>query len=376
MEMAGPQVARTRVCGENEAKLDAACCAGCDKNPACHHWVREAGTSGYRWCWLRRNPGGASNNNNRRGGMKKQNLPPCSGTFGDMSGPQVAAYTVWGESDAVLDAACCDKCRKLSSCAFWVRDYRKSFPSSIGGKTCWLRRTPNFNSRSASHPYRRGGMKPTSLLEDSDDNEKDSQMNEDQHVEDLPDPEYREGKDLNLLQTTEQSSLWTVADAHAFINEELERQQIESEAQAQSDAEAMAQAKESAVENSKVTHEADVAEKQTASIQAEQFAEIYNADIPSRIHEHGHRAAMDERGYKAVADLKDSAEMEAYIRRACQFMGFIVKEDGALKGIVPYYSGEKATQSFENLLLELERNAHDDAEEKWIIPEQEEVEDE
>mmetsp|Transcript_154052 Transcript_154052/g.268465 ORF Transcript_154052/g.268465 Transcript_154052/m.268465 type:complete len:83 (+) Transcript_154052:1-249(+) len=60
--------------------------------------------------------------------------------------------------------------------------------------------------------------------------------------------------------------------------------------------------------------------------------------------------------------------MEAYIRRAIKYMGFTVRDDASLQGIVPYYSGVKATQSFENLLLELERNVHNPnpEEEKWI----------
>lgn len=84
-------------------------------------------------------------------------------------------------------------------------------------------------------------------------------------------------------------------------------------------------------------------------------------------HESGHRAALNEEGYQAVAKLKDDGEMEAFIRRAAVHLGLQIHDrDGVLRGVVPYYSGTKAVQDFENLLLELERTAHRGDENNWI----------
>jgi len=380
-EMSGPQVARTRVCGGDEGKLDAACCADCAKNPACMFWVRESGDAGYRWCWLRRNPGGASNNNNRRGGFKERNIPKCDGTFGDMSGPQVAAFTVYGGSDADLDAECCQYCSKQANCEFWVRDYRRTFPSNIGGKTCWLRRSPNFNSRSATHPHRRGGMKkggPKLLQEETEESttESEAEMNMEKEGQDAPDVADPEKPELSLLQSgggSQSSRLWTVSssDANAKVDEIQERQQVEYEAKVMAEAEAKAQAEEREREQAEMDAEMKIADEQTEKASQEERLKDFNSDIPSKVHESGYRAAMDERGYKAIANLKNNVEMEAFIRRACRYMGFSIRDESSLQGIVPYYSGVKDVQSFENLLLELERNAHDDASdhEKWIMPE-------
>jgi len=367
-EMSGPQVAAERVCGANDALLDGSCSAKCDKNPSCMFWVREAGNAGYKWCWLRRHPGGASNNNNRRGGFKKRDTPKCDGTFGDMSGPQVTALTVYGGTDAELDAECCEACRKQMHCQFWVRDYRRTFPSNIGGKTCWLRWHPNLNSKSATHPHRRGGMKPQSLLQE----EADSVDNFNEHDEDAVDEADPE---LSLLQSAEGSrtkdKAWTASNASAEVNELEEQQQVELQAKADAEAQAKADADEEAANQAKIDQEMKVARESTEHSKHEELFHGFNSDIPSRIHESGHRAAMDERGYEAVAGLKSDAEMEAYVRRACRFMGFTVMEDAKLQGIVPYYSGVQAKQSFENLLLELERAAHDANGEKWLMTDDE-----
>jgi len=218
-------------------------------------------------------------------------------------------------------------------------------------------------------------MKPKSLLleEMSDDTQKTMNEN-DEDAADMPDPEYSEAKELNLLQIEEGAALWTSADSGAAINEHAERQEVESMTKQQAVAEAMNQANEAAKDEALALQEVEFADKQSQMAVEEIQHEDYNADIPNRIHEHGFRAAMDERGYKAVASLKDNAEMEAFVRRAVRFMGFIVKDESSMQGIIPYYSGEKATQSFENLLLELERHAHDVNEDKWITPEEEEEE--
>jgi len=228
-------------------------------------------------------------------------------------------------------------------------------------------------------------MKPATLLQESSqesDKTHDDEMNgHDEDAVDVPDPDVGKQveEDLNLLQASEGllsgAQLWTTADANAEVNEKEEQHRVESYAKAQVEAEATAHAKVESEQQSFAAQEVAAADAMSEFANNEQFREKYNDDVPTHIHEHGNRASMDERGYKAVANLKDNAEMEAYIRRACQFMGFAVRDDAHVRGLVPYYSGEKSTQSFESLLLELERNAHDAEEEKWIKPMEEEAED-
>mmetsp|Transcript_134813 Transcript_134813/g.219327 ORF Transcript_134813/g.219327 Transcript_134813/m.219327 type:complete len:198 (-) Transcript_134813:55-648(-) len=173
------------------------------------------------------------------------------------------------------------------------------------------------------------------------------------------------------MSNPEMSLLQTEQGAEAEVNEEEEQKQVEAEAKAHNEAEAKADADDKLANQAKIDQELKVANENTEQSRHEVLLSDFNSDIPSRIHESGHRAAMDERGYKAVAGLKNDAEMEAFVRRACRFMGMTVLEDAKLQGIIPYYSGVQATQSFENLLLELERAAHDANGEKWIMTDDE-----
>mmetsp|Transcript_153849 Transcript_153849/g.268118 ORF Transcript_153849/g.268118 Transcript_153849/m.268118 type:complete len:170 (+) Transcript_153849:1-510(+) len=87
----------------------------------------------------------------------------------------------------------------------------------------------------------------------------------------------------------------------------------------------------------------------------------------------GQKASLDEQGYKAVAALKNNAQMDKFIRRAAQNLNLEIKNQGSLAGIVPYYSGVNAEQSYEKLLLELERGAHAGEKKQWIRVTGEEV---
>merc|ERR1719359_1488399 len=69
----------------------------------------------------------------------------------------------------------------------------------------------------------------------------------------------------------------------------------------------------------------------------------------------GKTAPLNERGYKGVAKLRSQKQMEIYVRRLVASQGLYVVDDGALKGMVPYYSGAKATQSFKALTTEIEK---------------------
>jgi hypothetical protein len=66
-------------------------------------------------------------------------------------------------------------------------------------------------------------------------------------------------------------------------------------------------------------------------------------------------APLDELGYKKVAKLDSHAGMEAYIRRVVQNTGCRVADEAQLQGIIPYYSGERAVQSYAALEAEVYR---------------------
>merc|ERR1719487_77204 len=64
-------------------------------------------------------------------------------------------------------------------------------------------------------------------------------------------------------------------------------------------------------------------------------------------------APLDEIGYKKVAALKRHAAMEAYIRRIVSNTGCRVADESGLQGVVPFYSGEVAVQSYAALEAEI-----------------------
>merc|ERR1712232_1395968 len=74
----------------------------------------------------------------------------------------------------------------------------------------------------------------------------------------------------------------------------------------------------------------------------------------------GATATLDEAGYEDVVSMKQNGPMEAFIRRVLQAHGATVEKEDSLRGMVPYYSGEKASQSFEQLVAEL-------AGAKWVL---------
>jgi len=92
-----------------------------------------------------------------------------------------------------------------------------------------------------------------------------------------------------------------------------------------------------------------------------------------QVHEHeqkvslGQSASLDEAGYQKVAASKNNEEMAAFIARAAvEKLDFNITDMGGLAGLVPYYSGQKSTQHFERLLIELEEQANSGS--FWIRP--------
>jgi hypothetical protein len=63
----------------------------------------------------------------------------------------------------------------------------------------------------------------------------------------------------------------------------------------------------------------------------------------------GARAALDERGYVSVAGLKDDDEMKSFILRAIADRDCEVLDEAGLTGIVPWFSGTSAVQTFDEL---------------------------
>jgi len=62
---------------------------------------------------------------------------------------------------------------------------------------------------------------------------------------------------------------------------------------------------------------------------------------------------LNDEGYKMIAKLKNDHEMFEFIARVATELGFEISEDYKLNGVVPYYSGKKATQSFAALTTEM-----------------------
>lgn len=76
-------------------------------------------------------------------------------------------------------------------------------------------------------------------------------------------------------------------------------------------------------------------------------------------------ATLNEAGYLGVAARRSNKQMELFVQRLCTQMGFTITDIGGLKGMVPYYSGRKSTQSFKILLAEL-RSTADGSPDSWL----------
>lgn len=97
------------------------------------------------------------------------------------------------------------------------------------------------------------------------------------------------------------------------------------------------------------THDASQVEKPAG--EAPQTAQQDpQADIVEQL---ANTAALDEAGYKKVAALNSHSAMEAYIRRVVSNTGCRVADESKLEGVVAYYDGESATQSYSNLEAEI-----------------------
>mmetsp|Transcript_86003 Transcript_86003/g.151906 ORF Transcript_86003/g.151906 Transcript_86003/m.151906 type:complete len:253 (+) Transcript_86003:91-849(+) len=69
----------------------------------------------------------------------------------------------------------------------------------------------------------------------------------------------------------------------------------------------------------------------------------------------GSIAPLNNAGYVTVANTRDPQQMKAYVLRLVNAMGLQVRDHAGLLGVIPFYDGEKAIQSFASLKDELLR---------------------
>merc|ERR550514_1470186 len=67
----------------------------------------------------------------------------------------------------------------------------------------------------------------------------------------------------------------------------------------------------------------------------------------------GRNAPLNEKGYQKVASLKSKPHMVAFARRILDAAAKKPDDEGALIGLIPYFDGEIAVQSFDVLSTEL-----------------------
>lgn len=70
----------------------------------------------------------------------------------------------------------------------------------------------------------------------------------------------------------------------------------------------------------------------------------------------GAGAPLTEVGYQLVAQRRNNADMESFIRRVAEKRGIVINLSGGVSGIAPYYSGIVQVRSFHDLVEDLEKN--------------------
>jgi len=71
----------------------------------------------------------------------------------------------------------------------------------------------------------------------------------------------------------------------------------------------------------------------------------------------GMSAPLNEEGYMGVAALRSAFQMKLFIRRIVSQIGGRVVSESGMDDVVPFYSGEKATQNYANLFAEVASTA-------------------
>eukprot|EP00928_Gymnodinium_smaydae_P053412 TRINITY_DN37402_c0_g1_i1.p1 TRINITY_DN37402_c0_g1~~TRINITY_DN37402_c0_g1_i1.p1 ORF type:complete len:637 (+),score=101.93 TRINITY_DN37402_c0_g1_i1:22-1932(+) len=83
-------------------------------------------------------------------------------------------------------------------------------------------------------------------------------------------------------------------------------------------------------------------------------SEVSRHDSLLRISVTGGTAPLSEQGYRAVVRLRDDFQMGNFVRRTAASLGLYVADEGRMAGLLPFYSGTKAVQSFASLRSELQ----------------------
>mmetsp|Transcript_124168 Transcript_124168/g.215229 ORF Transcript_124168/g.215229 Transcript_124168/m.215229 type:complete len:281 (-) Transcript_124168:25-867(-) len=99
-------------------------------------------------------------------------------------------------------------------------------------------------------------------------------------------------------------------------------------------------------------------------LQNDTFSAV-NATAIIAAHINGWNVDLNEKGYQAIAHLKDKTQMRIFVRRLVHNLGMGLKDEGGLEGVLPYYNGQAAVQTFSNLAAELKRTA-DGGEHRWV----------
>lgn len=124
------------------------------------------------------------------------------------------------------------------------------------------------------------------------------------------------------------------------------------ETTSQGEKEAPSEAAEKRVEE---VEEAETAEAQRkAAEEAEVATERQKAEQEQGI---GARAELNEEGFDSVAQYKNNAEMETFMRRTVALLGHQISNDNLFQSAVPLYSGDEGVQTWEALLEEMDRQA-------------------
>jgi hypothetical protein len=76
-------------------------------------------------------------------------------------------------------------------------------------------------------------------------------------------------------------------------------------------------------------------------------------DIIVTVGSHESPAELTEAGYSEVANMHDDAEMTSFVRKLVKTLGLVVTNEGELQGFVPWFSGSKAVQNFQDMHDEL-----------------------
>lgn len=90
---------------------------------------------------------------------------------------------------------------------------------------------------------------------------------------------------------------------------------------------------------------------------ARQFVSLLSKAKPKKGDLKADKVDLSESGYKTIAATEDSDEMAAFVTRVAEELGYEITSPAKLNGVVPYYNGKKAKQTFAALKHELAKTS-------------------